>query len=110
MAIIRKHSGEVFPAHGLHGNTIREAIAFIWTGFVQLYAINERPASLRNDADVGIGEELLNGAASLLAKPYVVRTERQEFREYLVYRDDGMRWESGAEAEHVSGKLVASVG
>src|SRR5450755_3050705 len=39
MPVVRQNFGQTFPAHGLHGNTISQAVGFIGTSFVQSQAL-----------------------------------------------------------------------
>src|SRR5438552_2841208 len=63
MPVIGQRFGHAFAPHGLHGNAIRQAVAFVGPRIVEAEAIEERSPALRNDANVGIILELQHGAA-----------------------------------------------
>jgi hypothetical protein len=60
MSIVGQNIGETFPAHGLHGDTIQEAITFVWTGSVQFEARKEEFTALWDHPDGWVFQNILD--------------------------------------------------
>ena len=58
MPVVGKCLSDTFAAHGLHGNTIGQAVAFVGTSIVERQSVKEGTPALRNDVDIEIVLEM----------------------------------------------------
>lgn len=65
MPVVGKDLGQSFLAHRLHGDAIREAIAFIGPRSVESHAGEKRFPTLRNDLDARVFEDALDVVTAL---------------------------------------------
>jgi hypothetical protein len=65
MPVVSKNLDQPFLAHGLHGNAIGQAIAFIGTLCIEIEAGQKRRAALRDDPNYGICQNALNARGDL---------------------------------------------
>ena len=64
MAVVGEDFGDAGGAHGVHGNTVGEAVAFVRAGFVERQAAEELLAGLGEHVDVGTGQEIAHESDS----------------------------------------------
>ena len=67
MPVVGKNLGQSFLAHRLHGDAIRQAVAFIGPRCVESHAGEKRLATLRNDLDTWVFENVLGVCNSFAA-------------------------------------------
>lgn len=83
-----KNVGYSLPPHWLHGNTIRETVAFIGTGGVELKARLKRLTALGKDENARIAFQLANGFNGSATQPKTTSEKRKELTENLIGRDE----------------------
>ena len=67
--VIGQHFSYPFPAHGLHGNAIREAITLVWAGAIEFEASKKAGSAQRKNAYIRTGKNILNHQSGVSARP-----------------------------------------
>ena len=98
MAIIGKVADS--PSRRMVSMEMQSVRLYPLSGRVVQHQPRKKTASvLRNDADVGIAYEAINGQTGLPSKSLIRGAERQEFSKYFVGGDNGLRGQGSGE-EH----------
>jgi hypothetical protein len=58
MMVVAEDLGEAMASHDVHGDTVRQAIVFVWSSFIERETLEERFMGLRNHRDVWVGENM----------------------------------------------------
>jgi hypothetical protein len=89
MPIVRESFGQPFPAHRLHGNAIRKAVALVGPRTVELQTSTEGIPALWNNPYDGVRQQILDNFRRLAAcRRWRCTEKRKVFGQHLVGRDD----------------------
>jgi hypothetical protein len=55
--VVTEDLGEAMPSHHVHGDTVREAIVFVGSLFIERETLEERFMGLREHGDAWVGED-----------------------------------------------------
>ena len=80
MLVVAQYASQTFAPHGLHGNTVGEAVALVGTAGVKIEPGLERLARLRNNVNSPVSGEALHRCNCPLAQPAISGKKRQELR------------------------------
>jgi hypothetical protein len=88
--VIRQRLSDTLPAHGLHGNAIRQTVAFVRANSVEIETGSERCMRLRKHVDAVVSNDAARDSNSLYAqKRSFAAKEREELGKDLFRGDDG---------------------
>ena len=95
MVVVGEHVGQPFPAHGLHGNAIGEAVALVGTSGVKIEARQKRLMALRDDTHGIVRKDLPHGLHGVVSKPAITRKKCEDLGQNLFGRiNDALRKKS----------------
>ncbi len=100
---------QALAPHGLHRNTVGEAVALVGTAGIEIEPGPKRFMTLRNDAHGVIGKQLAHGLHSAVSKPAIPGKERQQPGQNFFGRGDVASGKKIIETQGHFGMQVAPI-
>ena len=110
MSVISKNLSDPFSSHRLHGDAIRQTVAFVRTRLVETHSSKKRVPALRDDPDFRIGKKTAHCRRSPATLPWIRGKERHEFSQDLVGGENQHIGKDGVKCNGILLTGVARVG
>ena len=88
MPVIREHVRKPFPAHRLHRDAIRQAVAFVRPSLVETQPFEKALAALRNNAHTVDRKKTPDGNHRILSQAFTRGAEGQHLSKHFIRGDE----------------------